>query len=110
MGAGVPGQRERRPFQSANLATVRHGAFSRRLVAPLAEAIAGEQLAREDCALWLRDPSYVSAVLAWAFAEAECIKLRERRDQLERLAGDEAVDASLIDLTEETEPGSRQEP
>jgi hypothetical protein len=101
---------QRQAFVPGNLASVRHGAFSQRLTAPLAESIAAEQLTRDDCPLWLRDPSYASAVLAWAFAEAECIKLRERRDQLERFAGEEAVDASLVDLTETEENETRPAP
>jgi hypothetical protein len=103
-----PGQRK--PFERGHLASVRHGAFSQRLTGPLAEQIAAEQLAREDCPLWLRDASYASAVLAWAFAEAECVKLRERRDELERLAGADPVDASLVDLTETEETETRPAP
>jgi hypothetical protein len=96
-----PGQRP--PFQPGHLASVRHGAFSRRLTGPLAEQIAAEQLARPDCPLWLREPSYASAVLAWAYAEAECVRLRDRRDALEQLAGDNSVEDSLADVTESEE-------
>lgn len=99
--AEFPGQR--RPFEAGNLAAVRHGAFSKQLTGPLAEAIAAEQLARDDCPSYLRDPSYAAAVMAWAYAEAEVRKLRERRDQLDELAG--SMDASLTEVTttEETE-------
>lgn len=44
-----PGQRP--PIQPGHLASVRHGAFSQRLIGPLAEAIAREQLERLDCPL-----------------------------------------------------------
>lgn len=66
-----PGQRP--PFGSGNFASLRHGAFSHRLTGPFADSIAAEQLSRDDCPLWLQDPSYASAVTAWTFAEAECV-------------------------------------
>jgi hypothetical protein len=71
----------RRSFDPGNLASVKHGAFSRRLTGPLAEQIAAEQLEREDCPLWLRDPSYAP-------------------DELDQLAGDDPADASLTEVTE----------
>lgn len=53
---------QRPPFERVNLAGLRHGAFSQRPAGPQAEAIAAEQLGREDCPLWLSEPSYSSAL------------------------------------------------
>ena len=101
-----PGQRP--PFERGNLVGLRHGAFSQRLLAPLAEAIAQEQLERQDCPLWLKDPSYSRALMAWARAEAELVRLYARQDELEHLAGDEdPVDAALTDVTETEETENR---
>jgi hypothetical protein len=69
-----PGQRP--PFAPGHLVSLKHGANSLRLVGPLAESIAAEQIERRDCPASLRDPSYASAVAAWAHAEAECRLLR----------------------------------
>jgi len=103
-----PGQRP--PFQPGNLASVRHGAFSQRLTGPLAEQIAAEQLARDDCPLWLREPSYAAAVMAWAYSEAEVRRLRARRDELDQVLGADAADASLTDITETEETETRPAP
>jgi hypothetical protein len=98
---------QRKPFERGNVSAVRHGAFSHRLTGELAEQIRADQLARTDCPLWLRDDSYALAVTAWSFAEARCLKIRRRMDELERMEGE---DAALAEITETTEDEHRPAP
>jgi len=67
-----PGQRP--PFQPGHTLSVRHGAHSERLVAPLADAIL--QRAVEDTP-WLLEARYAPSVRAWARAEAQAVLLTE---------------------------------
>lgn len=71
-----PGQRP--PFAQANQLAVRHGAFSARLTGPLREQIAAELLADPATPDYVREGYAAAAVAAWAQAEAECRRLRER--------------------------------
>ena len=55
------------PFELGNEAAVRHGAWSERRVAPLADQARTRLL---DVAPWLASPAFAPAVEAWARAEA----------------------------------------
>ena len=71
-----PGQRP--PFQPGHTLSMRHGAHSDRLVAPLADVILRQAV--EDTP-WLLEPRYGPSVRAWARAEAQALLLT---DYLER--------------------------
>ena len=66
--SGVPARHYRwEPFAEGNAASVRHGAFSERRIAPLADRARSGLL---DAAPWLASPAFAPAVEAWARAEA----------------------------------------
>jgi hypothetical protein len=74
----------------------------------MAEQIAAELLTSPKCPDYLRgDPTFAAAVMGWATAEAECRRLRARRDELDELEG---PDASLIEETRSTEAEDRDAP
>jgi hypothetical protein len=55
------------PFEPGNVAAIRHGAFSERRIAPLADRARAGLL---DAAPWLDSPAFSPAVDAWARVEA----------------------------------------
>ncbi len=64
-----PSLSSRPPFEPGNTASVRHGAVSDRMLAPVAA-----QLEREivEIAPWCARPAFAMAVRAWSWAEAQC--------------------------------------
>lgn len=67
-----PGQRP--PFQPGHTLTLHHGAYSDRLLVPLADAILRQAV--EDTP-WLQESRYGPTVRAWARAEAQAALLTE---------------------------------
>lgn len=63
-----PGQRP--PFEVGNMASLRHGARSERVLGPLADRIVDDLLADPSTPDYLRDPSFGPSLLAWGRAEA----------------------------------------
>jgi hypothetical protein len=95
-----PGQRA--PFAEGNQVAVTHGAESERSVAPLAQRIETALLEDADTPDYLRAPSYLPAVRAWARAEAVASLLWGF------LAGQDAQAALTETITgEETEESSK---
>jgi hypothetical protein len=62
---------QRPPFPKNHELSLRHGAWSARLVEPRAVEIAEELLA-DDGVAYLRQPRWAAAVAAWARCEARC--------------------------------------
>lgn len=77
-----PGNPDR--FEMGNTAAVQHGAYSERILAPLAESIV-EHTLRDPSLAYLREPRYRATVNAWGRAEGKCVLFEE---QLERLPDD----------------------
>lgn len=68
----------RPPWQPGNTAALRHGATSKRMIVPLAEAIAAQLL---EVAPWCARPAFAGTVQRLAWAEARCILLRHYLDE-----------------------------
>jgi hypothetical protein len=61
------------PFQPGHTLSLRHGAWSKRSVAPLAERIAADLA---SAAPWTRSPAFASTIASWSWAEAQATLLR----------------------------------
>lgn len=98
-----PGQRP--PFEHGNLASVRHGAFSKRFTGPRAVEIVADLLGSPGCPEYLRDDvAYADAIQAWAEARAEVERLRAYRDWIEeQLSAEDSVSNYLTETTAVTE-------
>ena len=95
------GRDEKGLFQPENLIAVTHGVRSHALTAERAQEIAARFLRSAECPGDAREsPLLMSAVAAWAQAEAECERIRDYRGVLETQLGDDAV-AEM--MTEETQ-------
>lgn len=66
------------PFEPGNLAALRHGARSERMVRPIADRLAAELA---TAAPWATQPAFAAEVQAWAWAEARCVLLRAWLDE-----------------------------
>jgi hypothetical protein len=69
-----PARGEWPPFTPGNLAAARHGSYSPRIVDPLARELVERVLSE---VAYLAEPSYATAVWAWARAEARVALLTE---------------------------------
>lgn len=65
---GGPAHGTRPPFEKGNLLARKHGAFSRRIVDPVAEEVIAEAV---EVAPYLDRPEFRPAVEAWARSEAQ---------------------------------------
>lgn len=85
--------------QPGNTLAVTHGAFSQRMVAPVAQALADAVLADPTIA-YLQQPSYRPALLAWAAAEARVIIIEQWVDgmPIESAAESERGQTSPLEL------------
>jgi hypothetical protein len=68
-----PSLSTRPPFEEGNTASVKHGAVSHRMLAPVAARLEEEIV---ELAPWCGRPAFRAAVQAWAFAEAVCLAYR----------------------------------
>lgn len=91
--------RDAQPYEAGNDAATTHGAFSKRKVQPLADAIA-EQAA--SAAPWTQQRVFAPTVQAWAWAEAQATLLRMYVDDRGMLDDDgQPLPAlALLDRTE----------
>lgn len=80
-----PGQRP--PFQPGHTLSLRHGAYSPRVINPLAEAIIAAVL-DDPATSYLQAPRYRPALWSWGKAEAEAQVLGEYLDRAGEAAGD----------------------
>lgn len=80
--AGVPAAwspdfpKQRPPFESGNALAVTHGAYSQRVVGPIAAALV-EAVQGDPDVRYLTAPSYGPALAAWAAAEARVVALEQ---------------------------------
>lgn len=110
-GEWVPafaGQRE--PFAAGNTLSTKHGAFSPRIIGPLAQQIAEDLLADENTPIWLHERSFRYSLMAWARAEAKVLRLTAEQDRLDEIAGDSAVMDDLTDVIVEAVEETRIAP
>jgi hypothetical protein len=66
------------PFQPGNLDALKHGARSPRILAPIAEQLAG---GLADLAPWTSAASFQGTVASWSWAEAQAVVLRAYLDE-----------------------------
>lgn len=67
------------PFQPGHTLSMRHGAKSARMVAPIAEQMASELSA---AAPWTSGAQFAPTVAAWAWAEAQAQLVRQHLDEI----------------------------
>lgn len=85
----------RPPWAPGNTASLKHGATSKRMVAPLAEAAASELIAS---APWCAAPAFSSTVRRWAWAFARAELLRHYIDEQGILNEDHEPQPALAEL------------
>jgi hypothetical protein len=103
--AALAGRGPGKPFEPGHQLSVRHGAYSDRMRAPLAEQLASDLLADPEAPEYLRQPRWRYAVRAWSYAEADLLLLQARRDELIRQEGPDEPLVEETDLEEsETRP------
>lgn len=78
-------ERQHPPFEAGNRVAQRHGAYSARVVGPVAERLVEAVMSDPDVS-YLHQPSYAVAVAAWAAAEARVIVLADWVDGMELAA------------------------
>lgn len=93
------------PFEAGNTVALRHGAWSPRSVAPIADKLAAQL---ERVAPWATAAAFHGATASWAWAEAQAVLLRAYVDEHGHLDDDghprpavgllERVEAKLVKL------------
>ena len=92
-----PARGERPPFKPGNVDGLRHGSYSPRIVDPLAHELVERVLAE---VAYLAEPSYATAVWAWARAEARIallVEYVEREGVLDRKGNPRPALAALTE-------------
>jgi hypothetical protein len=77
-GEVVAWWRPPQPFEPGNVASLRHGAFSPRVVQPVADQIAAQL---PSVAPWAGGAAFAATVASWAHAEAQAAILRAFLDE-----------------------------
>lgn len=90
------GTGRRPPFEEGNAAALAHGAYSPRIVDPVAEELLDAVLG-QDATAHLGAPQYAPALAAWARAEARIVVL-------ERWLAEHAAQAGVLDAEGELLP------
>lgn len=101
---GQPGPWSRPPFEPGNTASMRHGARSQRVLAPIAERLTAE-LATE--APWTARPAFAAEVATWAWAEARSAVLRAWIDEHSLVSGEAVAAAGELARAESRAATSR---
>lgn len=92
-----------KPLEPGHLASVRHGAYSGRLTGDRAREIADMFCRSAACPPDAGDDlTLMTAIAAWARAEARCERLNDYAAVIEAQLGDDAVPEMLTEVTEIT--------
>lgn len=95
-------------FQPGHQLSVTHGARSQRLLRPIAQALMDGLYADPTTPPYLHDPSYGSAVQGWAYAEAECYRLRSYIDEMTGTADTLTERVTINETVQEGPDGIRR--